>query len=73
MIDLEIKEKKDCMGCHACSTICPQNCISMDSDAEGFWYPMVNEDKCIKCGLCIKACPIINETLVENEPVALHK
>lgn len=70
MIDLKIKEKKDCMGCHACLSICPQNCISMDSDAEGFWYPKVNEDKCIKCGLCIKACPIINETIVENEPVA---
>ncbi|NLM44615.1 MAG: 4Fe-4S dicluster domain-containing protein, partial [Clostridiales bacterium] len=52
MINLEIKNKKDCTGCHACSTICLQNCISMDIDNEGFWYPKVNYDKCINCGSC---------------------
>lgn len=70
MIDLEIKNKKDCMGCHACSNICPQNCISMESDTEGFWYPEVDYDKCIKCGLCVKVCPIINKKVVENNPKA---
>ncbi|NLJ96642.1 MAG: 4Fe-4S binding protein, partial [Clostridiales bacterium] len=70
MIDLEIKDKKECMGCHACSNICPQSCISMDTDSEGFWYPKVNYDKCIKCGLCVKVCPIINITTVENNPKA---
>lgn len=70
MIDLEIKDKKDCMGCHACSNICPQSCISMDTDSEGFWYPKVNYDKCIKCGLCVKVCPTINKITVENNPKA---
>lgn len=70
MIDLEIKNKKDCMGCHACSNICPKSCISMDNDEEGFWYPDVNYNECIKCGKCIKVCPIINKTKVENNPKA---
>lgn len=70
MIDLEINNKKDCTGCHACFTICSQNCISMDSDREGFWYPKVNYDKCIKCGLCTDVCPIINKTTVTNKPRA---
>lgn len=70
MIDLEIKDKKDCMGCYACSSICPESCISMDSDSEGFWYPKVNYDKCIKCGLCVRVCPIINKITVENNPKA---
>ena len=70
MIDLEINEKKDCTGCYACLNICPQNCISMESDSEGFWYPEVDYDKCIKCKLCIIVCPIINKTIIENKPSA---
>lgn len=70
MIDLKIEDKKDCMGCHACSNICPQDCISMDIDNEGFWYPKVDYDKCIKCNQCVKVCPIINKKIVKNEPSA---
>lgn len=67
---ITINNKKDCMGCHACSNICPKQCIHMKSDIEGFWYPDVDYDKCIKCVLCIKVCPIINKTIVQNEPKA---
>lgn len=70
MIDLEIKEKRDCMGCHSCANICPRHCISMTDDEEGFWYPIVDYDKCVKCHKCIDACPMINKTTVENEPTA---
>lgn len=70
MIDKEIKDKKDCMGCYACTSICPKNCISMMDDEEGFWYPEVDYNKCIKCDKCINVCPIINRTMVENEPAA---
>lgn len=70
MIDKEIKDKKDCMGCYACTSICPKNCISMMDDEEGFWYPVVDYNKCIKCNKCVNVCPIINKTKMENEPVA---
>lgn len=70
MIELEIKDKKDCMGCYACSNICPQRCISLESDSEGFWYPKVDYQKCIKCGLCVKVCPIVNKIAVDNKPKA---
>jgi coenzyme F420-reducing hydrogenase beta subunit len=67
---ITIDEKRKCMGCHACSNICPQNCISMETDSEGFWYPKVDYDKCVGCVLCIKVCPIINKASVQNEPKA---
>lgn len=33
----------------------------MKADKEGFMYPVVNEDTCIDCGMCVKVCPIVNE------------
>jgi coenzyme F420-reducing hydrogenase beta subunit len=33
----------------------------MQDDKEGFEYPAIDNNKCIKCGLCEKVCPIINK------------
>lgn len=49
---------KDCCGCTACESICPQHCIEMKKNEEGFLYPIVEKDKCIECGLCQKVCMI---------------
>ena len=70
MIDKAIKMNSDCMGCHGCQNICPKNCISMELDKEGFLYPNVNYDLCVKCNKCIDICPIIYKTSVDNTPVA---
>ena len=48
--------KNYCCGCTACSSICPQSAISMLRDDEGFFYPLINDDTCINCGLCVKVC-----------------
>lgn len=52
-----LNNMNDCTGCTACYTACPQKCITMQKDEAGFLYPMVNEDKCIKCGKCQLICP----------------
>lgn len=57
---INIIDKKDCSGCSACVSACGHGCISMHSDAEGFLYSKVDESKCVDCGLCELACPIIN-------------
>lgn len=50
-------EKKDCVGCTACQTICPQKCITMLEDDEGFKYPNINANTCIGCNKCREICP----------------
>lgn len=56
-----IKNKKDCCGCTACSSVCPQKCIVMQEDNEGFKYPQIDQSKCTDCGLCEKVCPVKKE------------
>lgn len=59
---IELKHKKDCCGCHACVSVCAHRAITMQSDVEGFLYPVVDRDLCTNCGLCEQACPVINQT-----------
>lgn len=55
-----LETKNDCTGCMACYSICPQGCISMIQDSEGFYYPSANKSLCINCNLCQKVCPQLN-------------
>ena len=48
--------KKDCCACSACVNICPKSAIEFIDDEYGFKYPQINEDTCIRCGLCKKVC-----------------
>ena len=50
--------KNLCCGCRACEQICPEGAIHMEEDKEGFLYPVIDEEKCTKCGMCVKVCPI---------------
>lgn len=52
------EEKVLCCGCTACFAICPKSAITMIEDDEGFDYPVIDEDKCIRCYMCVKVCPI---------------
>ena len=50
------ENRRDCSGCSACMSICQHNAIEMRADTLGFLYPRIDETKCVKCGLCLKAC-----------------
>ena len=50
--------KQDCCGCSACYSICLKQAITMLPDEEGFDYPVIDEKLCVRCGMCVKVCPI---------------
>lgn len=54
-------DKSDCTGCAACYTICPQRCIQMKRDKEGFSYPEIDKKRCVSCNKCKTVCPVINK------------
>lgn len=66
---IEIKEKSQCCGCTACSSVCPKKAIVMKQDEEGFMYPIIDKSKCVNCGLCDKVCPLknANEEIFEQK------
>lgn len=65
---IQITNKVDCCGCNACGDVCPKDAITFKTDIEGFWYPVVDKEKCIDCGLCEKVCPIIHaQELKKND------
>ena len=51
-------DKSECCGCTACYSICPVGAISMLADEEGFLYPRIDDNKCIRCRKCVKVCAI---------------
>ena len=67
---IEVKNKMECCGCHACFNVCPVNAIEMKEDEKGFKYPIIDKEKCVNCGLCDKVCPIKEKVCISNEPVA---
>jgi coenzyme F420-reducing hydrogenase beta subunit len=54
-----LAEKSICTGCSACYAACPTGSISMLADVEGFLYPKIDENKCIKCSRCETVCMAI--------------
>lgn len=64
---IRISSKENCCGCSACSNVCGQHAITMQSDDEGFLYPIINQKLCTGCGICDKVCPISNPK--EKKPV----
>ena len=55
-----------CKGClaHPCAEVCPKHAISM---VNGHSY--IDQEKCIKCGKCVSACPY-NAIIKQERPCA---
>lgn len=45
--------KDVCLGCGACTGVCPVGAIKLDADGKA----EVDENACIECGACSGTCP----------------
>lgn len=61
--------KSICSGCRACEKCCPAKCITMEPDAEGFLYPVIEHKRCIECGKCIDICNLKEEIKPQRRTV----
>lgn len=43
----------------------------MVADKEGFLYPQIDEQQCVNCGLCVRACPSLNRP-DSRTPIAVY-
>lgn len=53
--------ESNCTGCGACVLACVHKALSMERNSEGFLYPTLDTNKCIRCGICEKVCPMTSE------------
>ena len=55
---LQINET--CTGCGACVSSCKTGALTLMYDSEGFYYPKLDNSKCINCKQCEKNCHVLN-------------
>lgn len=68
-----ICELNVCCGCGLCVHVCRHNAIQLKEDREGFLYPFIDEQKCVKCNLCKKKCPAINRNMRREQCIEEKK
>jgi dissimilatory sulfite reductase (desulfoviridin) alpha/beta subunit len=45
---------EECTLCEACVEACKEDAVVLDGDKE---IPVIDYDRCLRCGQCIKECP----------------
>ena len=50
-----------CTGCSSCVLTCPVHAITMKEREDGFFYPDIDRNKCLRCTQCMKACHVLQE------------
>lgn len=71
-IEMTVLDKiDDCCGCKICGAVCKKQAIKFQTNEEGFWYPVIDLELCVDCGMCRALCPI-NNTNVETRLIETY-
>ncbi|WAI01125.1 4Fe-4S binding protein [Methanogenium organophilum] len=62
---------RECTHCLACMMICPAPDAIEVLETDGVWNPVVYPGHCIRCGLCVEACP--EDVLTAGELLSIQK
>ena len=61
---------QSCKGCGYCVVNCPKKAVLLEGaiNKAGYITPIVDETKCILCGICYNVCPdYVYEIIKEEE------
>ena len=57
--------KNQCVGCMACFDMCPKSAITI-VDTRQAYNAVIDEEKCIHCGICTNVCQNNKETTLKH-------
>ena len=63
-----LARREACTGCTACRAVCPREAIALRPDGEGFLRPVVDAARCVRCGACERACPVLRPGAPDPAP-----
>ena len=66
---IDDRSLRNCTSCGICASVCGTGAISIEYDSDGFYRPVVNEAKCVECGLCKKSCYRFDGELMSDDTV----
>ncbi len=55
--DYPLPTGNECTACYSCMMICPAPGAIEVLRHQDHWKPMIHRGHCIRCGLCVEACP----------------
>lgn len=64
----QVCKREECTGCGLCSSICPKGAISLEESKDtGHYFPVINQDICVNCHICVKYCPAFQDSDIKKE------
>lgn len=60
MSRIKLAPAKSCTGCMACVDVCGSGALHQVVGRDGHYYVEIDREKCVKCGACVRACPVVS-------------
>lgn len=65
---ITLASPKECCGCAACIDACSRQAIWLKEDLNGYYFPIIETEKCVECGACRQSCHILqSHKVVKND------